>query len=59
MSMLHPDMVWPWPRTSHYHDPMDWVMEIGRYDHAYGSASILAADNTKASGCHGTKRVRS
>ena len=34
MSILHPDMVWPWPRTAQSHDPMDWVMEIGRYDYA-------------------------
>ncbi len=33
MSILHPDMVWPWPRTSDSHDPMDWVLEIGRYDY--------------------------
>jgi ketosteroid isomerase-like protein len=33
MSILHPDMVWPWPRTTQSHDPMDWVMEIGRYDY--------------------------
>ena len=33
MSILHPDMVWPWPRTAQSHDPMDWVMEIGRYDY--------------------------
>jgi ketosteroid isomerase-like protein len=33
MSLLHPDMVWPWPRTAQSHDPMDWVMEIGRYNY--------------------------
>jgi ketosteroid isomerase-like protein len=33
ISILHPDMVWPWPRTAQSHDPMDWVMEIGRYDY--------------------------
>ncbi|MEW6601042.1 MAG: nuclear transport factor 2 family protein [Nitrospirota bacterium] len=33
MSLLHPDMVWPWPRTPQSHDPMDWVMEIGRYNY--------------------------
>lgn len=32
MTILHPDMVWPWPRTNQSHDPMDWVLEIGRYD---------------------------
>ena len=33
ISIFHPDMVWPWPRTAQSHDPMDWVMEIGRYDY--------------------------
>jgi ketosteroid isomerase-like protein len=33
MSILHPDMVWPWPRTPQSHDPMDWIMELGRYDY--------------------------
>ncbi len=33
MSIFHPDMVWPWPSTPQSHDPMDWVMEIGRYDY--------------------------
>jgi ketosteroid isomerase-like protein len=33
MSLFHPDMVWPWPRTKNSHDPMDWVFELGRFDH--------------------------
>jgi ketosteroid isomerase-like protein len=32
ISVFHPDMVWPWPPTARDHDPMDWVMEWGRYD---------------------------
>ncbi len=32
ISVFHPDMVWPWPRTPQSHDPLDWVMEVGRYD---------------------------
>jgi methylmalonyl-CoA epimerase len=32
MTVLHPDMVWPFPRTAQSHDPMDWVMVLGRYD---------------------------
>jgi ketosteroid isomerase-like protein len=32
ISVFHPDMVWPWPRTPDSHDPMDWVMVWGRYD---------------------------
>ena len=33
MTIFHPDMVWPWPRTNQSHDPMDWILEIGRYDY--------------------------
>jgi ketosteroid isomerase-like protein len=33
MTIFHPDMVWPWPRTAHSHDPMDWVFWAGRYDY--------------------------
>jgi hypothetical protein len=32
LSVFHPDMVWPWPKTSRSHDPMEWVLEWGRYD---------------------------
>lgn len=34
ISVFHRDMVWPWPRTAQSHDPLDWVMEWGRYDYA-------------------------
>jgi ketosteroid isomerase-like protein len=33
MTVFHPDMVWPWPPHSQAHDPMDWVLEQGRFDH--------------------------
>ena len=33
LSVFHPDMVWPWPPTSHHHDPLDWVFWAGRYDY--------------------------
>jgi ketosteroid isomerase-like protein len=33
MTIFHPDMVWPWPRTAHSHDPMDWVFWAGRYNY--------------------------
>lgn len=33
MTVFHPDMVWPWPPTPQSHDPMDWVIEWGRYDY--------------------------
>ena len=32
ISIFHPDMVWPWPRTSESHDPMDWILPLGKYN---------------------------
>jgi ketosteroid isomerase-like protein len=32
ISVFHPDMVWPWPRTFQSHDPIDWVLELGRFN---------------------------
>ena len=34
LSIFHPDMVWPWPRTNQAHDPMDWVFTQGKFDYA-------------------------
>ena len=31
LSVLHPDMVWPWPPDAEAHDPMQWVLVLGRY----------------------------
>jgi hypothetical protein len=31
LSVFHPDMVWPLPKTSRSHDPMGWVLQWGRY----------------------------
>ena len=31
-ALFHPDTVWPWPPHSRAHDPMQWVMPLGRYD---------------------------
>jgi ketosteroid isomerase-like protein len=33
LSIFHPDMVWPWPRTSESHNPIDWVFGMGRFDY--------------------------
>lgn len=33
MTIFHPDIVWPFPKTSHSHDPMEWYFELGRYDY--------------------------
>lgn len=32
VSLLHPDMVWPWPPDAASHDPQSWVFPLGRYD---------------------------
>ena len=29
LSIIHPDMVWPWPPHADAHDPVDWVFEFG------------------------------
>ena len=33
LSIFHQDMVWPWPITNKAHDPINWVMELGRFNH--------------------------
>ncbi|MFX1367397.1 MAG: hypothetical protein ACFFAY_02200 [Promethearchaeota archaeon] len=33
LSIFHPDMVWPWPKDAMAHDPMDWVLELGKFDY--------------------------
>jgi ketosteroid isomerase-like protein len=32
ISVFHPDMVWPWPKTFQSHDPIDWIMPMGRFN---------------------------
>jgi hypothetical protein len=32
LSIIHPDMVWPWPPHADAHDPADWVFELGHFD---------------------------
>ncbi len=32
ISIFHPDMVWPWPRTPTSHDPMDWELMLGKFN---------------------------
>ena len=33
MTIFHHDMVWPWPKTPQSHDPMEWVLEFGKYNY--------------------------
>ena len=46
MSIFHPDMVWPWPKTPQSHDPIDWVLEWGRYDYHRWKNGWLKLFNT-------------
>jgi hypothetical protein len=32
LSVFHPDMVWPWPKSPSSHALMEWVLEWGRFD---------------------------
>lgn len=32
MTVFHHDMVWPFPPNAQAHDPLEWVLELGRYD---------------------------
>lgn len=32
LSMIHPDMAWPFPPTADAHDPIDWLFVMGRFD---------------------------
>jgi hypothetical protein len=32
LSIIHPDMAWPWPPTADAHDPIGWVFVLGRFD---------------------------
>lgn len=31
LDIVHPDMVWAWPPDVSSHDPLDWIMPMGRY----------------------------
>ncbi len=35
LSIFHPDMVWPWPPTRDDHDPLNWVMVLGKFNHQH------------------------
>jgi ketosteroid isomerase-like protein len=32
VALFHPDMVWPWPPGPNDHDPISWIMPMGRFD---------------------------
>ncbi len=33
VALFHPDMLWPWPPTAQAHDPVEWIMPMGRFDY--------------------------
>ena len=33
MSIFHPDMFWPWLKDEQSHNPVDWVLELDRYNY--------------------------
>ena len=33
LTIYHPDMVWAWPPHAKAHDPMEWIMRVGRFDY--------------------------
>jgi ketosteroid isomerase-like protein len=32
ISIFHEDMVWPWPKTTKSHDPIDWELVMGKFN---------------------------
>jgi ketosteroid isomerase-like protein len=32
LSIIHPDMVWPWPPHPDAHDPVEWLFVLGRFE---------------------------
>ncbi|MHA2180026.1 MAG: hypothetical protein ACXAAH_01240 [Promethearchaeota archaeon] len=46
MTIFHPDMVWPWPKTPQSHDPVNWVLEWGRYNYGRWRKGWLDLFNT-------------
>jgi hypothetical protein len=32
LSIIHPDMVWPWPPSADAHDPVEWIFVLGRFE---------------------------
>jgi ketosteroid isomerase-like protein len=32
LTLFHPDMVWPWPKTPQSHDPLEWELPMGKFN---------------------------
>ena len=46
VSLFHPDMVWPWPKDQHAHNPKDWIFPMGKYNRERWKKSWAALFNT-------------
>jgi len=57
MTIFHPDMVWPWPKTPQSHDPIDWILEWGRYDYHRWRNGWLKLFNTHGLD-HNDRKIR-
>jgi ketosteroid isomerase-like protein len=57
ISVFHPDMVWPWPRTVQSHDPLDWIFVLGRYDYERWKRSWQELFDTHSL-AHNHRRIR-
>jgi len=33
LSIFHPDFVWVWPKDNKSHNPIDWVIELGKFNY--------------------------
>lgn len=34
LSIFHPDFVWVWPKDNKSHNPINWKIELGKFDYA-------------------------
>lgn len=57
ITVFHPDMVWPWPKTSRSHDPMDWELVLGKFDRDRWSAGWKELFDTHAL-IHNRREIR-
>ncbi|MDD3160208.1 MAG: nuclear transport factor 2 family protein [Candidatus ainarchaeum sp.] len=33
LSIFHPDFVWVWPKDNKSHDPLNWEIDLGKFDY--------------------------
>ncbi|MFX1454423.1 MAG: DUF4440 domain-containing protein [Promethearchaeota archaeon] len=57
LTIFHPDMVWPWPKTPQSHDPMNWILEWGRFNEKRWKNGWLELFNTHKLS-HNTREIK-